>query len=54
MIIVELSLVAEHDFTRMGATCPNCGSTNTHVVKVESGGVVVRTYFACSACGNVW
>jgi transposase-like protein len=38
----------------MGATCPSCGSTNTHTVKVESGGVVVRTYFECNNCGNVW
>lgn len=37
-----------------GGTCPACGSTNTHKIKVESGGVVVRTYFECNDCGHVW
>lgn len=41
-------------YANSGATCPSCGSTNTHTVRVESGGVVVRTYFECGSCGNVW
>lgn len=39
---------------RMGATCPACGSTNSHRVEVKNGDVVVRVYFACNDCGNVW
>lgn len=39
---------------RMGATCPSCGSTNSHVVQVKDGDRVVKTYFECGNCGNVW
>lgn len=39
---------------RMGATCSNCGSTNTHKVEVTDKGVVVKTYFECNDCGHVW
>lgn len=41
-------------FVRMGATCPSCGSTNTHRVEVRDNGKVVRVYFECAPCGNVW
>lgn len=39
---------------QMGATCPNCGSTNTHRLKIEKNGKVVQTLFECNDCGNVW
>jgi transposase-like protein len=45
---------AAERYANMGATCPSCGSTNTHVVQVKDGGVVVRTYFECNSCGFVW
>lgn len=37
-----------------GATCPSCGSTNTYKIQVKDGDKVVRTYFECRDCGNVW
>lgn len=42
------------DTPQMSATCPRCGSTNTHRVQVKDGGKVVRVYFECLDCGNVW
>lgn len=38
----------------MGATCPLCGSTNTQRLEVTDNGRVVRVYFECNDCGNVW
>lgn len=39
---------------RMGATCSNCGSTNSKTVKVTSNGKVVKTYWECQDCGHIW
>lgn len=47
--VMELERLAN-----MGATCTNCGSTNTKKVQVEKNGKVVRTYFTCNDCGWVW
>lgn len=42
------------ELANMGGTCPSCGSTDTHRVQVMVGDKVVRTYFECNKCGNVW
>lgn len=54
MRYVSDGIVAAERYANMGATCPSCGSTNTRRVEVYKDGKLVRTYFACNDCGNVW
>lgn len=38
-----------------GATCPDCGEANSIRIEVtDEEGNIVRVYFECQNCGNVW
>ncbi len=54
LMYISQGIMEAERHANAGAVCPSCGSTNTHRVQVESGGVVVKTYFECNDCGNVW